>query len=132
MEPKDVVRRYFDEYHTGRNASIVGEIVVDELREPTDQLRLALLTGFPDYSVEIRNQVSEGDKVATVWTVRGTHDGTWESPIGPVAASGKPVEWTGTTTVRVVDGRIAELIGSNWDHLSILEQAGAISRRSRP
>ena len=132
MEPKDVVRRYFDEYHTGRNPSIVGEIVVDELREPTEQLRLALQTAFPDYAVEIRDQVSEGDKVSTVWTVRGTHEGTWESPIGPIPASGQPVEWTGTTTVRVVDGRMAEVIGSNWDHLAILQQADAISRRSRP
>jgi predicted ester cyclase len=126
-EPKDIVRRYFDEYHSGRDQSIVGEIVTHELREPTEQVRLALVTAFPDYSVEIRDQVSEGDKVATVWTARGTHEGTWDSPIGPIPATGKPVEWTGTTTARIVDGRMAEVIGSNWDHLAILQQMGAVA-----
>lgn len=126
MEPKDVVRRYFDEYHTGRDASIVGEIVIDELIEPTEQVRLGLVTAFPDYSVEIRDQVGEGDKVATVWIARGTHEGTWDSPIGPIPASGNRVEWTGSTTARVVDGRLTEVIGSNWDHLAILQQMGAV------
>jgi predicted ester cyclase len=127
MEPKDVVRRYFDEYHTGRDPSILGEIVAADLTEPTEQVRLALLTAFPDYAVDIRDQVSEQDKVATVWTIRGTHEGTWDSPIGPIPPSGKPIEWTGTTTARVADGVMAEVIGSNWDHLAILQQIGAVA-----
>ena len=30
---------------------------------------------FPDLSFEVEDQVSEGDKVASRWTLRGTHQG---------------------------------------------------------
>jgi predicted ester cyclase len=83
-------------------------------------------TAFPDYRITIDDQVAEADKVATVWTASGTHEGEWASPIGPVAATGKAVTWTGTTTLRVVEGKIADVIGTNWDHLGLLQQLGAL------
>jgi predicted ester cyclase len=85
-----------------------------------------LRTAFPDYQFIIDEQLAEAGKVATVWTGTGTHEGEWASPIGPVAPTGKAVTWTGTTTLRVVEGKIAEVIGSNWDHLGILQQLGAL------
>ena len=43
-----------------------------------------------------------------------------------MAPTGKVVTWTGTTTLRIVEGKIAEVIGTNWDHLGILQQLGAL------
>jgi hypothetical protein len=43
-----------------------------------------------------------------------------------VASIGKVVSWSGTTTVRIAGGKIAEVIGTNWDYLAILQQLGAL------
>jgi len=122
---KAVVRRYFEEFHTQRALSIADEIGEDS----SGALRLAsqLVTAFPDYQMKIVEQVAEGDNVATVWTAKGTHLGEWLSPIGAIAATGKPVTWSGTTTLIVRNGKIAGLIGTNWDHLGILQQMGVIA-----
>jgi hypothetical protein len=64
--------------------------------------------------------------VATVWTLRGTHRGEWASPAGPVAPTGRAVAFTGTTTLRVAEGQIAEVLGTHWDHLGLLQQLGAV------
>ncbi len=50
---------------------------------------------FPDLSFEVDEQVSEGDKVASRWTLRGTH-------------RGRSVELRGIVISRFQDGRIIE------------------------
>jgi predicted ester cyclase len=105
----------------------IGErILGSELLTPTLGVAAMLRTAFPDYQMTIEDQLAEADKVATVWTASGTHLGEWASPIGPVLATGKVVTWTGTTTLRIVEGKIVEVIGTNWDHLGILQQLGAL------
>lgn len=123
---KAIVRRYFEEFHTGRATTILEQIVASDLVEPTREATDRLRTAFPDYELAIDTQIAEGDTVATIWTGRGTHQGEWASPMGPVAPTGTPVTWTATTTLRVVDGKIVDVLGSNWDHLGILQQLGAI------
>jgi len=122
---KAVVRRYFDEFHTQRALSIADEIFEDS----SGPLSLAsqFVTAFPDYQMKIVEQVAEGDNVATVWTAKGTHLGEWPSPIGAIAPTGKPVTWSGTTTLFVRNGKIAGVIGTNWDHLGILQQMGVVA-----
>ncbi len=125
-ENKAVMRRYFEEFHTQRQQDILEEIVAPELLEPTRRATDTLLTAFPDYRITIEEQVAEEDKVATVWSGSGTHQGQWESPAGTVAPTGNEVAWTGTTTLRLSEGKISEVIGSSWDHLGILQQLGAV------
>ena len=122
---KAVVRRYLEEFHNTRADHILEEIMAPALLEPTRGMTNALLTAFPDYGITIEAQVAEGDLVATVWTARGTHHGDWAAPIGPVPATGRSVSWTATTTLRIADGKIADVVGTNWDHLGILQQIGA-------
>ena len=85
-----------------------------------------MVTAFADYLISITDQVAEEDKVATVWTISGTHLGEWMSPMGTVPPSGQRVTYTGTTTLLVTDGKIADVIGSNHDHLGVLQQMGVI------
>ena len=125
-ENKRVVRRYLEEFHSKRALSLADEILVPEFRESTLGLARMMTTAFPDFQITIVDQVAEGDKVATVWTGRGTHQGNWMSPIGAIPPSGKAVTWTATTTLRIRDGQIAEVIGTNWDHLGILQQMGTL------
>ena len=97
-----------------------------DLLEGTRQVTHLLLTAFPDYRLTIEEQIAEGDKVATVWTGTGTHQGEWESPAGTIAPTGRRVRWTGTTTLCLSEGQISDVIGSSWDHLGILQQLGAV------
>src|SRR5215203_1595643 len=50
---------------------------------------------FPDLTFEVNDQVTEGDKVASRWTLRGTH-------------RGREVELRGIVISRFEDGRIIE------------------------
>jgi predicted ester cyclase len=83
-------------------------------------------TAFPDFEITVGEMVAERDVVATVWTGQGSHQGEWQSPLGPIPATGKHITWTATTTVRLQGGKIAETIGTNWDHLGILQQMEAL------
>ena len=124
-ENKAVVRRYFEEFHNGRKHDIIEEIIAPDLVEPTRQATDMILTAFPDYRLTIEDQIAEDDKVATVWTGSGTHQGEWASPAGGVAPTGRQATWTGTTTLRLSEGKISDVIASSWDHLGILQQLGA-------
>jgi predicted ester cyclase len=69
---------------------------------------------FPDLSITVDDQVEEGDRVASRWTLRGTH-------------RGRAVELSGITISRVADGKVVE----DWGHsdtLTLLRQLGV--RRS--
>jgi predicted ester cyclase len=125
-ENKAVVRRYFEEFHDSREHAILEEIMVPDLLEPTRRVTHMLLTAFPDYQLTIEEQIAEGDKVATVWTGSGTHEGEWDSPAGTVAPTSRRVRWTGTTTLRLFEGKISDVIATSWDHLGILQQLGAV------
>ena len=85
-----------------------------------------VLTAFPDYRITVEDQIAEADKVATVWSGSGTHQGEWESPAGTVAPTDKEVRWTATTTLHLSEGKISEVIASSWDHLGILQQLDAV------
>ena len=74
---------------------------------------------FPDLQVVVEDTVVEGDKVAARCIVRGTHRG---EGIG-IAATDKPIEFTGMTIVRVKDGKIVEA-WNNFDFLAMYQQLG--------
>lgn len=66
---------------------------------------------FPDLRFAVDEQVSEGDRVASRWTLRGTH-------------RGRAVRLTGIVISRFEDGRIVE----DWatsDTIEIARQLGA-------
>jgi predicted ester cyclase len=125
-DPKAVARRYFEDYHSGRQRELLDLLLGPELREATRSATERLEQAFPDYRITVDTQVAEGELVATVWHAEGTHQGSWESPLGPIAPTGRFVQWSATTTVRVRAGQIVELVGSHWDHLGLLQQLGAL------
>lgn len=76
--------------------------------------------------VDIEHQFSAGDYVATVSTIRGTHDGD----LMGTAPTGRDVSFGMITISRCEDGRIAE----EWeiaDTLSLLGQVGALPEPAR-
>ena len=123
---KAIARRYFDEVLNQRNFDHIDALFAPNLIAPVRGAVVRIHNAFPDAHITLTDQIAEDDKVATVWSLTGTHQGEWESPMGPIAPTHKQVQYTGTTTLRITDGKIAEVIGTNHDHLGLLQQLGAL------
>ena len=88
----------------------------DGYKQTVAQFRAA----FPDLHMNVEDVLAEGDKVVLRFRVTGTQDG----PFGVFPPTGRAVDFTGTATLRVRDGRIVEL-WVNGDLLGLLQQLGA-------
>jgi len=76
---------------------------------------------FPDFALEVRSTVTEGDRSAVHWTATGTHLGS----LWGVAATGARVTFEGIDLLRVKDGLIARN-DAVADTLSIARQLGLV------
>ena len=77
---------------------------------------------FPDLSCTVEEQIAEGDKVVSRWTLRGTHQGEFFG----VAGTGNRVEFTGIQIDRF--GESGKIVGerAEFDLLGAMRQVGAI------
>ncbi len=76
---------------------------------------------FPDLTCTVQEQVAEGEKVVSRWTVRGTHQGEFFG----VAVTGNQVEFTGIQIDRFEGGKIVEE-WAEFDLLGAMRQMGAV------
>ncbi|HET9999508.1 MAG TPA: ester cyclase [Ktedonobacteraceae bacterium] len=76
---------------------------------------------FPDLRLTIEDEITEGDKVVTRFTGRGTHKG----PLMGIPPTGKRVTITAIDILRFENGRIMEHWG-NQDLLGMMQQLGVI------
>ena len=128
QENKEIVRRYFEDVVNGCRLAEAEEVLTPELlahMEPRLRMRGKAV---PDWKVTIEFQVAEGDLVVTVGTTRGTHVGEWFTPFGTLPPTSKHFAFTFTSTMRLQDGRIAEIVWSNWDWLELLQQLEIVPR----
>jgi predicted ester cyclase len=126
---KAVVRACFENGAGGNFDALPSILAPDYVLHPDGARGAAglqeILEGYraalSDLRVEVEHQFSEGDYVATVSTVRGTHDGE----LMGAAPTGREVAFSMLTVSRCADGRIAE----EWeiaDMVSLLTQVGAL------
>ena len=138
-ENKAVVRRFLEGILTQGNPDVEDELAAPNfvVHDPSSEAGDVDAEGvkgsiawshstFPDLRVTIEDQVAEGDKVATRWRVRGTHQGEMMG----VAATGNQVTFTGTQTDYISGGKIVES-WSNWDTLGMLQQIGTVPAPGR-
>lgn len=79
---------------------------------------------FPDLSVTIHQQISEGDMVATRFTESGTHSGMHlERPDDVPLPTGKHMEISGMVMAQIENGRLKET-SSEWDMWEQVKQLG--------
>ena len=74
---------------------------------------------FPDFSLNILDLVTYGDKVWGRMTGRGTH----KKQFGPISPSGKKFEITVIDIMRFTEGKLVEHWGVA-DRLALMEQLG--------
>jgi len=134
---KAAVCRFYEECLNRHNAEIYpdfyAEVVyhapaIGELRGEAHRQRLiTLFRGFPDACWTIKDQIGEGDKVATRWVLAGTHRGMFKG----IPATGKPLHYSGVCIDRFADGKIVEE-WEEWDTLGVLHQLGALGPVNGP
>src|SRR5262245_31188450 len=117
----ETARRAIEEVCSGRDLGSLPDVYHDKFVDHVNALvyrghdgarrSVALyLTLFPDLQFEVDDQVSEGDRVASRWTLSGTH-------------RGRPVKLTGIVISRCEDGRIIEDHAAS-DSFELVRQLG--------
>jgi predicted ester cyclase len=139
---KAVVDRWFTDFW-GKNPNLA---VIDEIAAPNMLLQYSLhaprrghsdikafikdfRAAFPDLGFQgTADLIAEGDYVVGQWEGGGTHSGPAFKDFligGLPAATGRKLHFTGTTVLKVVDGKIVEEIGLD-DGVTALTQLGLI------
>ena len=139
---KAVVGRWFTHFW-GKTCDLA---IVDELAAPDMLLQYSLHAprrgrddikafmtdfrkAFPDLNFwGTADLIAKDDYVVGRWEGGGTHTGPAfdDLQVGALpAGSGKKMEFTGTTVIKVVDGKIAEEVGLD-DGVTVLQQLGLI------
>ncbi len=130
-ENKTIARRFLDELWNRSNFGLVDQLLASDydghsstvICGPEGAMEFVprLRNAFPDFQFSILDQIAEGDKVATRWTIRGTHKGEFQG----MPPSGKQIEMTGITIFRIANGKLIEG-WTNEDVLGMLQQLGAV------
>jgi predicted SnoaL-like aldol condensation-catalyzing enzyme len=115
---REIANRFTDEVWNGGNLDVLDDLMAEEFvrhnppsvdpaeingREEMREYIANIHSTYPDFHVEVHNQLAEGDLTAGSWTVTGTD-----------AESGIAIEFPGITINRFQDGKIAE-IWISWD-----------------
>jgi predicted ester cyclase len=139
---KAVVGRWFtDFWGKNLNLAVVDEIASPEMllkyslhaprrgREDIKAFMIDFRAAFPDLNFwGTTDLIAEGDYVVGQWEGGGSHTGPAfkDFLIGALpAATGRKMQFTGTTVLKVSDGRIVEEIGLD-DGVTALTQLGLI------
>jgi predicted ester cyclase len=139
---KAVIGRWFTEFW-GKNVSLR---VIDEIAAPDMLLKYSLhgprrgrddikafmtdfRAAFPDLNFRCTaDLIAEGDYVVGQWEGGGTHSGPAFNDFllgGLPTATGRKMHFTGTTALKVINGKIVEEIGLD-DGVTALTQPGLI------
>jgi predicted ester cyclase len=140
---KAVVGRWFTEFW-GKDVNLA---VIDEIAAPDMVLKYSLhearrgrddikafmtdfRAAFPDLNFwGTADLIAEGDYVVGQWEGGGTHTGAafddFLNGLSLPAATGRKMHFTGTTVLKVIDGKIVEENGLD-DGLTCLTQLGLI------
>lgn len=113
----DAVDELFTEdcvWHGPGGEETVGR---DALKKNIEIYRAA----FPGFRITVHDQLGQGDRIATRWSVAGTHDG----PLGDIPPTGREIDITAVTIDRFEGGLIAE----EWemfDEMLMMRQLGLV------
>lgn len=143
-ENKAVVARWFNDFWGKTcNLDIVDELAAPDMllqyslheprrgREDIKAFMTDFRAAFPDLNFwGVTDLIAEGDYVVGQWEGGGTHTGPAFSDFligGLPANTGRKMRFTGTTVLKVIDGKIVQEIGLD-DGVTALTQLGLIKK----
>lgn len=128
---KVFLQRFFEEIYNQGNLGVADELVAVTYvnhnpapgeapgREGLKAFVAYLRRAFDDLRITIEDQIAEGDKVVTRFTISGRQEGEFAG----IPPTGKFASVTAMGIHRMVDGRIVES-WLNWDALGLIQQLG--------
>src|SRR5258708_23565326 len=132
-ENKALIRRFYEEVWNQGHLDVADEVFADDyvrhdlrpsqaLPGPAGQKKVAgdFRAAFPDLVYTIDLMLAEGDLVAVLWTLEGTHTGQW----GDQSPTGKHVRFSGVNIFRLAGARVVDL-WNNRDNLVAAQQMRA-------
>jgi steroid delta-isomerase-like uncharacterized protein len=133
-ESKATMRRYLDVFEQGNNLDILDELLAPDYINHTPAtpdlptgpegvkgVVTMFRSAMPDLRVIVQDMIAEGDKVATRYTLEGTHRGE----LFGVPPSGQRLSIKSISVERVLEGKIRE----HWrvtDSLEMMQQLGVV------
>jgi predicted ester cyclase len=144
QDNKSIIGRWFTQFWGERyNPDIVDELAAPDMllqyslhaprrgRDAVKAFMADFRAAFPDLHFwGAADLIAEGDYVVGRWQGGGTHTGPAFSDflMGSLpAATGRKMRFTGTTVLRIKDGKIAEEVGLD-DGVTALQQLGLIRK----
>jgi steroid delta-isomerase-like uncharacterized protein len=128
---KNIVRSAFDNFNTANWPALFDELYKDcvysspavgELKgEAFRKFFSSFTTAFPDVRFTIEEQIAEGEKVVTRWSMVATHKGKFMG----VAATGRRVTCTGILVDYFENGKIVRE-REEFDTLGLMRQLGLV------
>ena len=123
---KELIQRLFELYSQhdldAADAFYAEGCFPDMTWEQNRQFDTMMLNAFPDLKITLLDMIAEGDKVAFINSITGTHTG---GPFWGIPPTGKRVEGINTRIVRIVDNKITEFRGTT-DIFGSLRQLGVL------
>lgn len=120
-DPKALLAEFGEKVFAGKDFSALSKLMredyiqhnplVGQGRKGFQEFFQAWFDASPDYAFELKQIVSEGDKVWAYGTYSGTHEGDW---LG-IPGTGKAYKFDAVDIFRVQDGQLAE----HWDVLDV-------------
>ena len=117
---KEVVRKYIEEIINTGNVENIHEIISADYVEEYNERRydigvegaiqhvIGVRKTYPDLNLKIKQQIGEGEWVATSYIMTGTHMGEWMG----IKPTNKKVQISGINVDRVINGKIVEHSGA--------------------
>ena len=126
-ENKEVVGQYC-ELWSQHDVDAANELIApscfggDSGWERNKQLDIMMFKAFPDIKLTILDMIAEGDKVALIRNMTGTHTG---EPFMGIPATGNKTDTNSTYIVRIADNKVVEARGTR-DMLGMWQQLGVM------
>jgi steroid delta-isomerase-like uncharacterized protein len=134
MESPEAVMKRFVEFINPADEQLAGQVIASDavfyapthaepLRGPEGYLKLLaiLRNGFPDIQWTLEETITEGDRVAARFAMRGTHRGDFFG----IPPTGNEISVQALNLYHLADGQIVSEQGQP-DLLGIMQQIGAV------
>ena len=123
---------YNEKNWNGVRANLTPDFVYDEVAtnrkaEGADQvisLWQGWATAFPDSRATFQRELTSGNTVVFEVSWRGTHQGTLQTPNGPIAPTGKRIDIRACMVSDVAEDKV-KLARHYFDMATLLQQIGA-------
>ena len=126
VDGKALVRAYLEDVFTNGNVAAMDRYLAgDAFKASVADLVGTWRRAFSDFRIEVDDALADGDKVVSVEILSGTHDGIYESTIGPIEPTGRTVRWSRIAIRTLQNGRFVKGFFEE-DEVGLLRQMGAL------